>query len=192
MLSNLVGKKIVLASKSPRRQELLKGLGLTFEVRIKDVEETFPSTIDSLKVPEFLAAKKADAFITELNQNEILITSDTLVIVGNEILEKPLSFESAQEMLRKLSGKTHIVITGVCISTLNKRVVFSDRTDVTFSDLMNEEIDFYISNYKPFDKAGSYGAQDWIGLVAIKKLEGSYFNVMGLPVHRLYQELKNF
>lgn len=192
MLSNLADKKIILASKSPRRQELLKGLGLDFEIRTKDVDETFPSTLEPLKVPAFLAEKKADAFFAELNQNEILITSDTLVFIENEILEKPLSFEDAQKMLRKISGKTHTVITAVCISTLNKRVVFSDQTNVTFSNLTNDEIDFYITNYKPYDKAGSYGAQDWIGLVGIKKLEGSYFTVMGLPVHRLYQELKEF
>jgi septum formation protein len=192
MLKNLQNKKIILASKSPRRQELLKGLGLNFEVRTKDIEETYSADLRAEDVPVFLSEKKANEFLHELKSGEIIITSDTIVIHQGKILEKPKSKEEAHEMLRRLADSEHVVVTGVCIQSLEKKVVFSDLTLVEFSALTDEEIDFYIENYKPFDKAGSYGAQDWIGFVAIKKLTGSYFNVMGLPVHRVYAELKNF
>lgn len=192
MLDNLQNKKIILASKSPRRQELLKGLGLNFEVRTKDIEETYSADLRAEDVPVFLSEKKANEFLHELKSGEIIITSDTIVIHQGKILEKPRSKEEAHEMLRRLADSEHIVVTGVCIQSLEKKIVFSDLTLVEFSALTDEEIDFYIENYKPFDKAGSYGAQDWIGFVAIKKLTGSYFNVMGLPVHRVYAELKNF
>lgn len=192
MLKNLQNKKIILASKSPRRQELLKGLGLNFEVRTKDIEETYSADLRAEDVPVFLSEKKANEFLHELKSGEIIITSDTIVIHQGKILEKPKSKEEAHEMLRRLADSEHIVVTGVCIQSLEKKIVFSDLTLVEFSALTDEEIDFYIENYKPFDKAGSYGAQDWIGFVAIKKLTGSYFNVMGLPVHRVYAELKNF
>jgi septum formation protein len=192
MLENLQNKKIILASKSPRRQELLKGLGLTFEVRTKDIEETYSADLRAEDVPVFLSEKKANEFLHELKSGEIIITSDTIVIHQGKILEKPKSKEEAHDMLRRLADSEHLVVTGVCIQSLEKKVVFSDLTLVEFSALTDEEIDFYIENYKPFDKAGSYGAQDWIGFVAIKKLTGSYFNVMGLPVHRVYAELKKF
>lgn len=192
MLENLNDKKIILASKSPRRQELLKGLGLTFEVRTKDIEETYAADLRAEDVPVFLSEKKANEFLHELKSGDIIITSDTIVIHQGKILEKPQSKEEAHEMLRRLADSEHVVVTGVCIQSLEKKVVFSDLTLVEFSALTDEEIDFYIENYKPFDKAGSYGAQDWIGFVAIKKLTGSYFNVMGLPVHRVYAELKKF
>lgn len=192
MLENLQNKKIILASKSPRRQELLKGLGLNFEVRTKDIEETYSADLIAEDVPAFLSEKKANEFLHELKSGEIIITSDTIVIHQGKILEKPRSKEEAHEMLRRLADSEHIVVTGVCIQSLEKKVVFSDLTLVEFSALTDDEIDFYIENYKPFDKAGSYGAQDWIGFVAIKKLTGSYFNVMGLPVHRVYAELKKF
>jgi septum formation protein len=192
MLKNLQNKKIILASKSPRRQELLKGLGLNFEVRTKDIEETYSADLRAEDVPVFLSEKKANEFLHELKSGEIIITSDTIVIHQGKILEKPKSKEEAHEMLRRLADSEHVVVTGVCIQSLEKKVVFSDLTLVEFSALTDEEIDFYIENYKPFDKAGSYGAQDWIGFVAIKKLTGSYFNVMGLPVHRVYSELKKF
>lgn len=192
MLENLQNKKIILASKSPRRQELLKGLGLNFEVRTKDIEETYSADLRAEDVPVFLSEKKANEFLHELKSGEIIITSDTIVIHQGKILEKPQSKEEAHEMLRRLADSEHIVVTGVCIQSLEKKVVFSDLTLVEFSALTDEEIDFYIENYKPFDKAGSYGAQDWIGFVSIKKLTGSYFNVMGLPVHRVYAELKRF
>ena len=192
MLDNLKNKKIILASKSPRRQELLKGLNLDFEIRTKDVEENYSSNLKPEEVPLFLAQKKADAFIHELKDNEIIITSDTIVIHQNKILEKPVDRTHAQQMLRTLSGSEHVVITAVCVQSLTKKELFSDSTTVEFESLSAEEIDFYIDNYQPYDKAGSYGAQDWIGFVAIKKLTGSYFNVMGLPVHRLYKVLKDF
>jgi septum formation protein len=192
MLENLKNKRIILASKSPRRQELLKGLGLTFEVRTKDIEETYAADLRAEDVPVFLSEKKANEFLHELKSGEIIITSDTIVIHQGKILEKPKSKEDAHQMLRRLADSEHVVVTGVCIQSLEKKVVFSDLTRVEFSALTDEEIDFYIENYKPFDKAGSYGAQDWIGFVAIKKLTGSYFNVMGLPVHRVYAELKKF
>lgn len=192
MLDNLKNKKIILASKSPRRQELMKGLGLNFEVRTKDIEETYPSDLKPEDVPVFLAEKKANEFLHDLKENEVIITSDTIVIHRGKILEKPGSKEHAQTMLRTLADSEHTVVTGVCIQSTEKKVVFSDHTLVAFNPLTDEEIDFYIDNYEPFDKAGSYGAQDWIGFVAIKKLTGSYFNVMGLPVHRVYAELKNF
>jgi septum formation protein len=192
MLENLQNKIIILASKSPRRQELLKGLGLNFEVRTKDIEETYSADLRAEDVPVFLSEKKANEFLHELKSGEIIITSDTIVIHQGKILEKPRSKEEAHEMLRRLADSEHIVVTGVCIQSLEKKVVFSDLTLVEFSALTDDEIDFYIENYKPFDKAGSYGAQDWIGFVAIKKLTGSYFNVMGLPVHRVYAELKKF
>jgi septum formation protein len=192
MLDNLTNKKIILASKSPRRQELLKGLGLTFETRTKDIPEDYPAELEAEKVPLYLAEKKANAFIPELNPNEIIITSDTIVIHKGIILEKPLSHQHAQQMLRTLAGSTHTVVTGVCIQSVDKKELFSDHTQVEFNPLTDSEIDYYIDNYKPFDKAGSYGAQDWIGLVAIRKLEGSYFNVMGLPVHLVYERLKSF
>lgn len=192
MLENLKGKKIILASKSPRRQELLKGLHIDFEIRTKDVEENYAADLKPELVPIFLAEKKASAFVDELKENEIIITSDTIVIHQGNILEKPKDRAHAQEMLQTLSGAEHLVVTGVCVQSLSKKEIFSDSTVVEFESLTTEEIDFYIDNYQPFDKAGSYGAQDWIGFVAIKKLTGSYFNVMGLPVHRLYKILKEF
>jgi septum formation protein len=192
MLNNLKDKKIILASKSPRRQELLKGLGINFEIRTKEIPEDYPSDIPAEEVPLYLSEKKANEFLAELKPDEIIITSDTIVIHQGNILEKPQSVDHAKHMLRTLADSEHLVVTGVCIQSKEKKVVFGDHTQVIFNPLTDEEIDYYISNYKPFDKAGSYGAQDWIGFVAIKKLIGSYFNVMGLPVHRVYEELKKF
>jgi len=196
MLSNLLGKKIILASKSPRRKDLLEGLlkesQVVVEIRSKDVDESYSSEIHPKDVPLFLAEKKADEFLKELLPNEICITADTIVIHQNKILEKPRSFEEAQQMLRTLANSQHLVVTGVCIQSTGKKEVFSDHTNVFFGPLTDEEIDFYIKHYQPFDKAGSYGAQDWIGFVAIQSLEGSYFNVMGLPVHKVYQSLSTF
>jgi len=192
MLNNLKDKKIILASKSPRRQELLKGLGINFEIRTKEIPEDYPSDILAEEVPLYLSEKKANEFLFELKSDEIIITSDTIVIHQGNILEKPQSADHAKHMLRTLADSEHRVVTGVCIQSKEKKVVFGDHTQVIFNPLTDDEIDYYISNYKPFDKAGSYGAQDWIGFVAIKKLIGSYFNVMGLPVHRVYEELKRF
>lgn len=192
MLDNLKNKKLILASKSPRRQELLKGLGLSFEIRTKEIEEVYPDTIQAEKVPEYLAEKKAAEFLPELQPGEIIITSDTIVIHQGLIMEKPLSVEEAHSMLRRLADSEHTVVTAVCIQSHEKKILFSDFTQVTFGPLTDEEIVYYVEHYKPFDKAGSYGAQDWIGYVAIQKLSGSYFNVMGLPVHRVYHALKSF
>src|SRR6056300_731998 len=190
MLSHLKSKKIILASKSPRRQELLKGLDIQFEIKTKEVDESYPLTMKPEQVPVFLAEKKADAFVDLLEKDTILITSDTIVIQGKNILEKPISIEEGKAMIRKLSGQVHTVVTGVCIRTLEKIISFSDETRVLFTDLTDDEIDYYMKNYQPFDKAGSYGVQEWIGYVGIERLEGSYYNVMGLPVHKVYTALK--
>lgn len=192
MLDNLNGKQLILASKSPRRHELLKGLDLHFEVQLKEVEESYPASIDPYEVPVFLAEKKAAAFMENIAANEIIITADTIVIKGGEILEKPRSIEEAKEMLHKLEGHSHTVVTGVCIQSSTKKMVFSDQTLVHFMPISTAEIDYYAEKYQPLDKAGSYGVQEWIGYIGIEKLEGSYFNVMGLPVHKVYAALKEF
>lgn len=192
MLDNLKNHKIILASKSPRRQFLLHGLEIQFELRTKEVDESFPSELKAEEIPVFLARHKAEAFREEMQDDEIVITADTVVWVDNEVLNKPEDREDAIRMISTLSAKTHQVFTGVCIISKKKEVVFFDETKVTFAELNPEEIAFYVDTYKPFDKAGAYGAQDWIGYVGIEKLEGSYFNVMGLPVHKLFQELKKF
>jgi septum formation protein len=183
-------KNIILASKSPRRQQLLKGLDIDFEVRTKDVDESYPSSLKDLEIPEYLAKKKADAFITELKENDILITCDTIVSLNGEVLEKPSDYTHAFNMLSKLSGKMHAVYTGVCITTKNSQTSFTDKTEVYFKSLSKEEIDYYITNYKPYDKAGSYGIQEWWGYVAIEKINGDFFNVMGLPLRLVYENLK--
>ncbi|MBL0329206.1 MAG: septum formation protein Maf [Bacteroidetes bacterium] len=186
--------KILLASKSPRRQYLLKELGLDFEVRTKEVDESFPDELKAYEIPLYLCEKKAHAFDEELNDNTIVITADTVVWLPqtNEVLNKPENFDDAVRMLQLLSGKMHEVYTGVCLKSKKKTKSFYALTKVYFKPLTLEEIEFYINNYKPFDKAGSYGAQDWIGLVAVEKIEGTYFNVMGLPVKELYEELLKF
>jgi septum formation protein len=193
MLSELLQRKnIILGSKSPRRKELLEGLDITFETRTKEVEETFPDTIEQHKVAEYLAEKKASAFINELVTDDIVITSDTIVLCEDEILGKPKNDEDAFRMLTKLSGKSHQVITGVCLKSIEKTISFSDITKVWFKPLTSTEINYYIKNYKPFDKAGSYGIQEWIGYIGIEKIKGTYFNVMGLPVNLLYTKLQDF
>jgi septum formation protein len=192
MLHHLDSTHIILASKSPIRQELLKGLDIQFTIQTKEIEEVYPSDLAPEHVPVFLSKLKAAAFQESLHPNDLLITSDTIVILGDEILEKPKSEAEAKEMIAKMSGKTHTVVTGVALTSISKQVVFSDQTQVTFCELSTEEIDYYIEKYAPYDKAGSYGVQEWIGYVAIHKLEGSYFTVMGLPLHRLYEELKKF
>lgn len=192
MLKNLQGKKLILASKSPRRQALIAGLDIDFEIRLKEVEEIYPSDLAPELVPEFLAKLKAEPFLDSLEDSEILLTSDTIVILDGRIMEKPKSEDEAKRMLTELSGHTHVVVTGVCISSNEQQKVFANQTKVTFLELTEEEIAFYISKYKPFDKAGSYGAQEWLGYVAIEKLEGSFYSVMGLPLHQVYQALKEF
>ena len=183
---------IILASGSPRRQQLLSEAGYDFEILRVEVDESFPASLEPAEVPEFLAKKKSDASVKHCKGNFLLITADTVVVVDNEILNKPESEQEAIEMLQKLSSVTHRVITGVCLHDGIKQKTFSSTTHVTFTALQADEIQYYIDNYKPFDKAGAYGIQEWIGLNCISKIEGSYFNVVGLPVHKLYQEIKNW
>lgn len=186
-----LNRPLILASSSPRRQYLMKEAGFTFRSHSPDIDESFPFDLTITAVPKYLAEKKAKVFEGLIN-DEIVITSDTVVILKDEILNKPLNRKEAIDMLSKLSGQTHIVITAVCLFSREKMDCFDDRTEVTFKSLTREEIEFYVDNYKPYDKAGAYGAQDWIGLVAIEKIHGSYFNVMGMPMHLVYQHLKNF
>ncbi|MFZ2284789.1 MAG: Maf-like protein [Lutibacter sp.] len=189
MLSEkLKNKNIILASGSPRRQELLKELGLDFSIQAKAVEEIYPSTLKSSEITNYLAELKAAAF-TELSENDIVITSDTIVWLHDKAIEKPKDKQHAIEMLQEISGKCHKVITSICIKTITSQKVFYDVTKVCFKPLSMEEINFYVENYQPFDKAGAYGIQEWIGFIGVNKIEGSYFNVMGLPVHKLYEEL---
>ncbi len=180
--------KVVLFSKSPRRQELLTLMGIDFRVVTKDVDESFPAELPPEKVAQYIAEKKAHAFDGELN-DELLITADTIVSIDGEILGKPADEAEAKVMLQKLSGRTHQVYTGVAISHKHQIISFVDKTDVTFRTMANEEIEFYIREYKPYDKAGAYGIQEWIGLVVITSLNGSYTNVMGLPTEKLYEQL---
>ena len=193
MLENLNKYNIILASKSPRRQELLKGIGIEFAVMTKDVDESYSTNMSVYDVAPFLSVKKAKSFeITELPDNYMIITADTIVVVGDEILGKPKDKENACEMLLKLSGKKHSVITGVTIRTKDRTKTFSAVSNVVFEKLDSEEINYYVDNFKPFDKAGSYGIQEWIGYIGVSAVEGSYFNVMGLPTQKLYTVLKTF
>jgi len=181
---------LILASQSPRRQALLKAMDLGFQVMVKPVDEIFPKDIPVENVGEFLAEKKADAFdFAELPKGATLITCDTTVIIDNEILEKAATPEEAIAMLKKLSGKKHAVITGVCIKTSTEKKLFSETTFVHFKNLTDEQIRYYVETYKPFDKAGAYGIQEWIGLIGISRIEGCYYNVMGLPTAKLAAEL---
>lgn len=185
--------KIVLASNSPRRRELLAGLGIDFEVRVlADIDEEYPADLPAMNTAEYIARKKAAAYQESMADDELIITADTVVIVGDEVLGKPADAAEAREMLLKLSGRTHQVITGVCLTTRQRSVHFSVRTDVTFKQLSEDEITYYIKKYKPFDKAGAYGIQEWIGYIGCTGLNGSYYNVMGLPVQRIYTELQSF
>ncbi|WP_320113428.1 Maf-like protein [Draconibacterium orientale] len=182
----------ILASKSPRRQELLKSLGIDFQVKTKEVDENYPVELSPDQIPGYLAEKKANAFADELNNNDLLITADTIVVLNGKVLEKPDDYDHAYEMLSALSGNMHEVITGVCLSSTNKSVTFSALTNVQFKKLTAAEIDYYITNFKPFDKAGAYGIQEWIGSIGISHIEGSFYNVMGLPLQKLYEEIQKF
>ncbi len=182
---------LILASKSPRRQELLKSLGFDFEIRTKEVDESFASDMEVTSVAQYLAEKKSAAF--ELAAGELLITSDTTVVAGPTILNKPADKAEATAMLETLSNGVHKVITGVCLRTPDKTIAFSETTEVHFRELTAEEIEHYIDHYKPMDKAGAYGIQEWIGMVGIEKITGDYYNVMGLPTYQLYRHLtENF
>ena len=192
ILENLKKYQITLASNSPRRKELLSGLNLDYKVKIlPDIDETYPDTLKGEDIPLYIARKKAEAYKSIMSKNELIITADTIVYTDGEVLGKPKDEADARRMLHALSGRSHQVITGVCITTSGFQRSFASVTEVTFDILTDEEVDFYISTYSPMDKAGAYGIQEWIGFIGVPKLNGSYFNVMGLPVQRLYRELKN-
>mgnify|MGYP003504931705 FL=1 len=199
MLEDLKKYSVVLASNSPRRKELLSGLGVNFSVKtLPDVDESFPDTLKGEEIPLFIARKKADAYkvlFSSVTSNEVeepllVITADTIVWLEDEVLGKPANATEARAMLSKLSGKKHQVITGVCLTTDSWQKSFAAVSEVQFSSLTEEEMDYYIHNYCPYDKAGAYGVQEWIGFIGVESIQGSYFNVMGLPIQRLYRELK--
>lgn len=181
--------KIILASNSPRRRELLSGLGFDYEVRtLQGLDESYPEGLSMEEIPQYISRKKASAYTLE--PDELLITADTIVYLDGEVLGKPADEAEAKEMLRKLSGKTHQVVTGVTLTTKTFQHAFASVSQVTFAQLSEAEIDYYVTHYRPFDKAGAYGIQEWIGYIGVTSIEGSYFNVMGLPVQRLYSEMK--
>ena len=185
--------KIVLASNSPRRRELLAGLDIPFEVKVlPGVSESFPADLPAEETAEYIAVEKASAYKDMIAENELVLTADTVVVVDNDILGKPKSMHDACEMLRRLSGRSHKVVTGVCMTTVKEQRHFSVTTEVTFRELTDTEIAYYVDRYRPLDKAGAYGVQEWIGYIGVSGLNGSYYNVMGLPVQRIYQELKDF
>lgn len=193
MLENLSKYKIILGSNSPRRKELLSGLDIEFNVKvIPGLEENYPETLDPQEIPVFLSKQKAEAYLSSLDDTMLLITADTIVWNGNAVIGKPKNRAEAIQMLRSLSGHEHHVVTGVCLTTTKKQLTFSVISSVRFASLNDEEIIYYVDKYKPFDKAGAYGIQEWIGYVGVESISGSFYNVMGLPVQRLYQELKTF
>ena len=191
MLDNLKKYNIVLASNSPRRKELMSGLGVDYVVKtLPDVDESYPDTLQGTEILAYISREKADAYKSLIQPDELLITADTIVWLNGEVLGKPKGREGAIDMLRKLSGTSHQVITGVCLTTSDWQKSFTAVTDVTFATLTEEEIIYYVDKYTPMDKAGAYGVQEWIGFIGVESISGSYFNVMGLPIQRLYQELK--
>ena len=190
MFENLEKYHIILASNSPRRKELLGGLGIPFEVKVlPDIEENYPENLPVTEIAEFIAREKAAAYVQVMDEHDLVITADTVVIAQGEVMGKPIDADDARRMLQKLSGCKHQVVTGVCLTTRQVQRHFSVTTDVTFKQLSDEEINYYIERFQPFDKAGAYGIQEWIGYIGVTGLEGSYFNVMGLPVQRIYTEL---
>jgi septum formation protein len=189
MLDNLNRFNIILASKSPRRKQLLKELGINFKTEILEVEEIYPKDMKINEIPEFLSTLKAKPFEKSIDDQTLVISSDTIVCCNENVLGKPQNYDQAFSMLRQLSGKPHQVITGVCLLSKEKKITFSSITTVFFKYLTDEEIEYYIKNYQPYDKAGAYGIQEWIGHIAVERIEGSYFNVMGLPIQQLYEEL---
>ena len=192
MLDNLKKYKIILASNSPRRKELLSGLGVDYVVKtMPDVDESYPEGLGGEEIAKHIARGKAEAYRSLIQADELVITADTIVWLDGTVMGKPKDEAEAKSMLMRLSGKTHQVITGVCLTTASMQKNFATVTDVTFATLTDEEVDYYVTRYQPMDKAGSYGVQEWIGFVGVENLSGSYFNVMGLPIQRLYTELKN-
>lgn len=193
MLAHLAGYRIILASNSPRRRELMHMSDLPFETcSPANDDESYPEGLSGEGIARFLAEKKADSLVDTLGESDLVITADTIVWVDNQVLGKPENEADAWRMLRQLSGKEHDVITGVCLLSRKKRESFVACTKVFFRELADAEINYYISRYKPFDKAGAYGIQEWIGMAGIERIEGSYFNVVGLPIHQLYQHLKDY
>lgn len=193
LLENLGKYKIILASNSPRRKELLGGLGLDFTVHtLQGIDESYPETLKGEEIPMFISGQKAKAYKESMAEDELIITADTIVYVDGEVLGKPTDKDDARRMFHLMSGRKHEVITGVSIVSKEKTVQFATTTQVSFTELSDEEIDYYIDRYRPYDKAGAYGIQEWIGYIGITGIEGSYFNVVGLPVQRLYTELKKY
>jgi septum formation protein len=192
MLDNLQHYTLILGSASPRRKELLSGLGIPFTVQTIDTNEEYPAYLRGIRIPMYLAEKKADAFADQLTPTTLLITADTIVLLEDQVLGKPVDKNDARRMLKRLSGKSHLVITGVCISSSNRRKTFHSVSEVRFAQLKDDEIEYYLDMYAPYDKAGSYGIQEWIGYVGVEQISGSFYNVMGLPIQRLYSELKKW
>ena len=190
MLDNLKKYKVILASNSPRRKELLAGLGVDYEVRtLPDVDESYPETLQGADIPLYIAKEKADAYVAMMQPGELMITADTIVWLDGKVLGKPQDKEDALQMLRTMSGRTHEVFTGVCITTTDWQRSFTAQTEVRFATLSEEEIAYYVVNFQPMDKAGAYGVQEWIGFIGVENISGSYYNIMGLPVQKLYREL---
>lgn len=190
MLDNLKKYKVILASNSPRRKELLAGLGVDYEVRtLPDVDESYPETLQGADIPLYIAKEKADAYVAMMQPGELMITADTIVWLDGKVLGKPRYREDALQMLRTMSGRTHEVFTGVCITTTDWQRSFTAQTEVRFATLSEEEIAYYVDNFQPMDKAGAYGVQEWIGFIGVENISGSYYNIMGLPVQKLYREL---
>ena len=190
MLDNLEKYKVILASGSPRRRELMAGLGVNYEVRIlPDVDESYPDTLQGEEIPLYIAKEKADAYIPMMQPDELIITADTIVWLDGKVLGKPRDREDALQMLRTMSGRTHKVFTGVCITTTDWQRSFTAQTEVRFATLSEDEIIYYVDDFKPMDKAGAYGVQEWIGFIGVENISGSYYNIMGLPVQKLYREL---
>jgi septum formation protein len=187
----LKNHKIILASGSPRRQQFFKDLNLDFEIRIREIDEVYPENLIKQEITNYLAELKSKAFNGEILDNEIVITSDTLVWLNDKILSKPVDYQDAYNILKSISNNTHHVFTSVCFATNKSKTTIFDETKVTFKELSDSEIHYYLENYKPFDKAGAYGIQEWIGLIGITKIEGSYSNVVGLPTEKVYEYLKN-
>jgi len=193
MLENFLKYKIILASNSPRRQELFAGLDIDYEIKtIIDIEESYPDTLSKEEIPVYIAKQKAQAYINCLEENTLLITADTIVWLEGNVYGKPENDQEAKEMLRILSGKTHEVITGVCLTELKKQQTFYVISKVKFAELQEDEIDYYVKNFNPLDKAGAYGIQEWIGYIGVEKLDGCFYNIMGLPVRTLYEYLKKW
>ena len=193
LIDKIKSYNIILASQSPRRQQLLKGLNIEFETIVREVEEVFPSNITREEIPRYLCELKSKAFEDDFfDERKIVITADTIVWINDKVLGKPKDFDDAVRIIKTLSGNKHEVITGVCLRSKNKTHIFHAESDVYFRNLSDEEIKWYVENYKPYDKAGAYGVQEWIGYVAIERIEGSYFNVMGLPTQKLYIELEKY